>query len=187
MTSAVVRRRPLPNADYLVSILTYEDGALFWKTRPVGMFKNARLAAIWNSRWAGTRAGSPMKNGYRMVSVNDTKLLEHRLIHHMVNGPVNFSDEVDHIDHDHTNNHAANLRLCTHAQNLMNQPGRTRCRALPKHVHWSAREGKFKVALRANGRRLSIGTFETLEEAASAANAARKTHHGIFSNSNEAS
>lgn len=179
MTGSIERRRELPSADYLRTILAYKDGKLFWRSRPVASFASTRIANVWNGTWAGKRAGSPMRNGYRMVSIDGTKFLEHRLIHHMVKGPVRAEDTVDHEDHDHTNNREENLRLCTQAKNAMNQPGR-RGDAIPRHVYWSKRERKYKVSMRADGRQHFIGTYGSLSEASTAAEEARARLHGSF-------
>lgn len=121
-----------------------------------------------------------MTNGYRMVAILDTKFLESRLIFHMMIRPLVGRETVDHRDQDHSNNRHNNLRACSHARNLLNQPGRRSPDGLPKHVHWSKRERKYKVSMRADGARHFIGTFSELADAAAAAADARSRLHGEF-------
>lgn len=179
-TKADRKERSIPSAEFLHQRFAYCDGMLFWKARPLSDFRTKRAASSWNARYAGTRAGSPMSNGYRMIAILNTKFLEHRIIFQMMIRPLSHKERVDHVDQDFTNNRHQNLRACSHAQNLMNQPGRRSSACMPKHVYWSAREKKFKVAMRAKGIKHNIGTFKTLEEARSAAEAARMVLHGEY-------
>lgn len=174
------RMKPLPSVEYLKERLVYRDGMLFWQKRPRGDFRTQRACSVWNARYGGKRAGCPMTNGYRLICLNEAKFLEHRVIFHMVKEPLTQFDYVDHRDTDHTNNHDDNLRKCTHAQNLKNQPARQN--ALPKHVCWSKRERKYKVGIRSDGVHHFIGTFADLGDAARAAEEASKRLHGEFRN-----
>lgn len=169
----------LPDAEFLHDRFRYDDGCLFWKARPASDFVTTRAAAVCNANWAGKRAGSVMKNGYRVVSIDGVKYLEHRLIYRMMVGPIDAGQRIDHKDGNCENNRYQNLRACSHAENLMNQPGR-RDGMLPKHVGWSKREQKYKVSMRANGKFLNLGTYGTLSEAAEAADRYRRKFHGEF-------
>lgn len=176
--------KPLPPIEYLRECLEYRDGKLVWLERPEHHpFKDARMRNVWNGTYAGKQAGSEMANGYRLISLDNAKFLEHRIIYHMMRGPLDPSKFIDHIDYDHTNNRIENLRPCSHAENLMNQPGRlSKYGVLPKHVRWSKNERKFKVCMRANGSVHHIGTFETIDAAEAAAAKARQRLHGEFQN-----
>lgn len=172
--------RILPSPEWLRDRLEYRDGGLFWKRRPLEDFASRRTHKGWNTSFAGKRAGSPMSNGYRMVAILGTKFLEHRIIFHMEVRAIQPGETVDHEDQDHTRNDPGNVRACTHAQNLMNQPGRRPGSSLPKHVYWSALEKRYKVQMRANGKVHFIGTFTDLTEASFAASEARSRLHGEF-------
>ena len=184
MTGAISTRihKPMPERRELERLLTFRDGRLYWRRRDRRDFSSDRAMNIWNSRYAGSVAGGAMSNGYRLISIGNSKYLEHRIIFHMIVRDLLPAECVDHIDLDQTNNSPTNLRACTHAQNLMNQPGRRPHGSLPKHVSWSKRERKFKVGFRANGKQHHIGTFATVAEADEAARAARAALHGEFSN-----
>ena len=171
----------MPDAAYLRSILEYRDGQVFWKPRDVARFRNERLSKIWNSCWAGKRAGGPMSGGYRMIAVDGVRFLEHRVIHHAFIRPLEHGQEVDHINCDRSDNRIENLRACTHAENSMNQPGRRDGR-VPKHVCWSKSEKKYKVRMRVNGTALNLGTYDTLEEASEFAHRYRCELHGDYAN-----
>lgn len=174
--------KPMPDRGYLHECLRYEDGRLFWRNRPEHHFRSHKAWAIALATASGRRAGSPMRNGYRLIHLDGQKYLEHRLIYHMLISPLEEQQRVDHIDHDHTNNRWQNLRACSHAENAMNQPGRPSKYGTPKGVHWSVREQKYKVAMRAGGKVHFVGTFATLEAASDAAHAARLRLHGQFAN-----
>jgi hypothetical protein len=49
-----------------------------------------------------------------------------------------------------------------------------------KGVVWDKNKKRYRVRFRAEGARLSFGYFKTLDEARSAVQAARITHHGEF-------
>lgn len=175
MTGRVDRRRALPSQEALSRLFRYEDGALYWLPRN----ETSGRVRHWNSRFAGQRAGGVQPNGYRAVCIENVRFLEHRLIYQMILGAVPAEAEIDHRDTDRLNNRIENLRACLHAQNAMNS-GPRGTRDLPKHVYWSALEGRYKVKLRANGRTHNIGTFLSLDEASRAAADARARLHGEF-------
>ena len=179
MSQSLKSRRALPDQSYLRECFRCENGRLYWRSRPRSHFETERAHKIFNTRYAQARAGSPMSNGYRAVALAGSKFLEHRVIYKLINGAFDEGMIVDHIDQDHTNNSIHNLRLCTPAMNHANRPGWS-SRRLPKNVHWSKSEQKYKVSLRANGNRFNIGTYENLADAEAAAAKARRELHGQF-------
>jgi len=65
----------------------------------------------------------------------------------------------DHIDHDGLNNRRSNLRLCTRAQNNMNQRPRRGKKSKYKGVGWNSKRKVFCVGIRWRGKRIHIGRF----------------------------
>jgi hypothetical protein len=119
-----------------------------------------------------------MSNGYLMVAMGGTKLLLHRLVYAWHGGELTPDDVVDHIDGNPANNRIQNLRACSRAENQWNRRTKT---SLPKGVHWSKREQRYKVSIRAKPATHFIGTYKTLDEASAAAAEAKAKYHGEFS------
>mgnify|MGYP003467265442 FL=1 len=124
-------------------------------------------------RRAGDRLGYVRPDGYRMISVNGRWEYEHRLAW-LISAGVSPTDEIDHINGARADNRLANLRPCTRSQNMMNT--QKRGTILDK------RSGKWRAALRVQGRRIWLGTFATEAEAAAAYARGVTVYHGEFGN-----
>jgi hypothetical protein len=89
-------------------------------------------------------------------------LLMHRLI---MDAPVGLC--VDHIDHDPLNNTRGNLRLATNAQNQANRQKVTAASGY-KGVAFHKPNGRWRAAIRHNGKNHHLGVYDTPEEASAA-------------------
>ena len=89
---------------------------------------------------------------------------------------------VDHINGDGLDNRRANLRICTHAENMRNK--RTRNKLGAKGVHQHGR--KFYATIERDGARLRLGPFATADEAGAAYAAAAQELHGEFAAAQDA-
>jgi hypothetical protein len=87
----------------------------------------------------------------------------------------------DHIDCNGLNNRRNNLRAATRAQNGQNRCGWA-ASGLPKGV--SAHHTRFRAGIRVNKKRLHLGVFETIHEAAAAYDEAAKKYFGEFARLN---
>ena len=86
---------------------------------------------------------------------------------------------VDHINGNRLDNRKANLRVCTHAQNMRNRAlAGGRWKGLCKD------RGRWRVVVVVDRKRHRIGTFDTQEEAARAYDAAALRLHGEFARLN---
>lgn len=110
------------------------------------------------------------------VSVGDGLALAHRVIWKMVYGTE--PAEIDHRDGDPSNNRLSNLREATRSQNLANRRKR-HGKLLPKGVQ-ATPHGRFRAEIHARGKTLSLGNFQTPEEAAHAFQVAASAMHGEF-------
>jgi hypothetical protein len=115
------------------------------------------------------------ENRYATRSVNRggvrTNIQMHRLI---LASPAEMA--VDHINGDGLDNRRANLRLCSHAENMRNKRGANKLGA--KGVHQHGR--KFYATIERDGERKRVGPFDTVEEAGAAYAEMARYLHGDF-------
>lgn len=88
--------------------------------------------------------------------------------------------EVDHADGDGLNNQRANLRVCTHAENLRNQKLNKANTSGYKGVTWDARSGKWQAQIKFWQRHYVLGHFVNLEDAARARAEAERELFGDY-------
>jgi hypothetical protein len=104
----------------------------------------------------------------------------HRLLMGFPEGLV-----VDHINHDPLDNRKSNLRVITRQQNFQNKKGaQINSKSGIRGVVWSKQKKKWTAQYKLNGKRVHVGTFNSVEEAEKAVKEARKKHLP-FSNEGE--
>jgi hypothetical protein len=128
----------------------------------------------------GDAAGTVDKsNGYYKIQINKKMYRLHRLVWIYHNGDIPDEISVDHIDGNKANNRIENLRLATHTENMQNSKIRSDNTSGIKGVR-ILKNGKLVAEIKVNGKRLWLGTFNTLEEAEAVVIAARNNLHGEF-------
>jgi hypothetical protein len=123
--------------------------------------------------------GTVREDGYRYIGVNYGHYRAARLAYLYMVGewpPV----VVDHIDLDRANDRWKNLRPATHPQNQANVGRRANNTSGRKGVTWEKQTRKWRAAIRAGGRRETLGRFASLEAAAAAYADAARRHFGEF-------
>lgn len=162
---------PLPDCSVLDDFFDYnpETGYLTWKNS----------LSLKPHEFVGTEVGTVLNTGYRQVCLNYKRYLVHRLI-----WKIYYREEpppiLDHIDGDRLNNKISNLRAATPAQNSRNCAGK-RISHLPRGVDINTRGGKpYLARINVGGKKISLGQFETVEEAAAAYIQAAKAHFGDY-------
>lgn len=122
--------------------------------------------------------GYKHSQGYLSTSVGKKAYLLHRLIWFMKTG--NWPNQIDHIDHDRSNNRWKNLREVKSRDNQLNcskscnnTSGVTGVRTLPS--------GKFCAYIMAHRKQISLGSYERIEDAISARKQA-EIDYGFHSN-----
>ena len=153
----------------LKELLDYDPstGVFTWRER-------SDVGQGWNTRFAGTRAGSA-SGRYRQIRVLKKKYYEHRIAWLWVAG--SWPNEIDHVDCNGLNNRWGNLRTCTPRENRANsRPGNT---ALG--LKGVARDGnKYAARIGDGGITAYLGSFETKEEAHAAYRAKAVEVFGAF-------
>ena len=112
-----------------------------------------------------------------MVDGRVKSVLMHRLIMHCPEGML-----VDHINGNGLDNRRANLRICTHNDNMKNQVVHRINKLQAKGVYLPKGKKRYKATITFNGRKIRLGTFGTVEEAAAAYKGAAMALAGEFAN-----
>ena len=137
------------------SMFRYEpsSGHVYWK---VGKF-------------AGRRAGSLHKTvGYRQINTGKKYVYEHRVIMLLVHGSLPKGIQVDHINHDRSDNRLENLRLVTHTENGRNAKKISTNTTGVTGVTFCKLTGRYQAQMHMKGKCKYLGQYDTLEEAATA-------------------
>lgn len=144
-----------------------ETGVIRWRNRPASHFPTAANADEWNTQHAGTAAFvAPDASRYCRAEV---RFNGHRL--RLTAGRVAFALHhgwvpriVDHIDGDTANNRAANLRAAGDAQNMWNRR-RGKDRGDVPRGAYETRIGRWRASANQHGRKVHLGTFDTMWQA----------------------
>ena len=118
--------KPLPSQAEIQASFSYDliNGGLRWKV-------NRRRDLI------GTVAGTPGPYGHMSIKYKQVSYRAHRLVWMYVYGEDPGEYELDHINHDPTDNRIENLRMVTHKENHQNRKVKHDKRKY--HREWKAR------------------------------------------------
>ncbi|MGD0596173.1 MAG: AP2 domain-containing protein [Sedimentisphaerales bacterium] len=112
-------------------------------------------------------------------------ILMHRQIFFTLSKRSASNGLVDHRNTDSLDNRKANLRLATHSQNSCNsRRDKSNTYSRYRGVSFSKRKQKWFAAIRANGRKLWLGYFDSELAAARAYDEAAKKYHGEYATLN---
>lgn len=101
-------------------------------------------------------------------------------MHRQIMGRIPSGLFVDHVNRNGLDNRRANLRVCTKAQNTMNQKLRADNSSGYKGVRLFKKVGKWRACITIDGREKSLGLFFTPEEAKGAYERAALEYFGKF-------
>jgi hypothetical protein len=160
--------------NYLKDRLHYnpKSGVFTWKPK-AGATPAERG---WNTRYAGTVAGSVQPNGYLYIGIGGRIIQAHRLAWLYVAGSWP-KDQIDHADLNKLNNAFNNLRAATPSQNMANMRGRAASGF--KGVTATA-ANRWVAHIRDGPRTVYLGTYDTPEEAHAAYAGAARMKYGKF-------
>jgi hypothetical protein len=126
---------------------------------------------------AGAIAGGPRPDGYWYISVCGRRFLAHRLAFLVMTGRAPERD-IDHINGNRSDNRWGNLRDVTVQMNRQNQrQPKSASTSKLLGAFYDPRCGRWYSNIRANGRRVPLGRFDTAEQAHAAHMSAKRRLH----------
>lgn len=151
--------------NYLRSRLRYDpqNGRMFW-------LPHASMSKKWLTRYSGKEALTRIDaEGYLTGKIDGVQLKAHRVAWAIHSGEWP-NGQIDHINGIRSDNRISNLRVVTHQENHRNK-------AMPNtntsgFCGVNARGNTWIATIRVKGKQIYLGTFERLEEAISAREAA---------------
>lgn len=118
------------------------------------------------NRMAGSISGAIHNKGYVQITVDKKNYLAHRLVWFYVHGywPKN---QIDHINRNKKDNRIKNLSDVTNSINQHNIGVRSHNSSGFTGVYKSSRSRKWIATIEINGKKHCLGTFDSINEAAS--------------------
>jgi hypothetical protein len=122
------------------------------------------------------------KDGYHMIKLfsNENRIIfsVHRLVYQHYGTDFDPTLTIDHIDGNKNNNHISNLRMATRQEQIFNTKVRKNnilgVKGVQKHGN------KYRATINIDGKRIRLGTFDTIEEARQAYETKAQELHGEF-------
>ena len=166
------RAKKLPSFDLVDQILEYnpENGFFFWKTNR------------GNNKIKDTMAGRITSTGYRYISIDNKSYAAHRLAFLLHTGKDPHPYEVDHINHDKTDNSFENLRKATVQQNSSNRQRGSNNSSGHKSITFMDRQplNPYMVCISQKNKSHHLGSFPTLDAAIEARDKKGREIYGEF-------
>lgn len=142
-----------------------DTGKLFWRISPSRAIK------------AGTEI-TYQNDGYLRVRLRGKGYFAHKIIWDLLypNDPILPGGEIDHIDHNRTNNRPDNLRKVAGVDNRKNKSKDVRNSSGVTGVGWHSYHKKWQAKISVDGRRVYLGLFHSKDEAIAARTAAERKY-----------
>lgn len=152
--------------------LKYRDGNLYW------------LVTRNNRVQAGSLAGTISDEGYVKVMIRKKAYHAHRIIWEMHYGKIPEGMEVDHINHDRTDNRIENLRLVTKQVNMKNKSSYSNNKSGVTGVSWHSKKKKWVAQIQCNKKKMMLYEGDNFDDAVKARNEAEielnfHKNHGV--------
>lgn len=121
----------------------------------------------------------PSTKGYIITEIDNHQVSLHR---YLLNPLPEM--QIDHINHDKSDNRRNNLRVVSQNENQWNMGPTAQNTSGVKGVAWNKRNKKWVAFIYHRGNRYHLGTFDNKEDAISARHAAEEKYYGEYSYAN---
>ena len=156
------------------------NGLLRWRPRPESDFINKSQYKRWGTKFVGQPPGSMYPTGYVSIKLYGKPHLAHRIIWQMNHGEIPDGFQIDHINGNPRDNRISNLRLATHTENTRNRKLSKYNTSGYKGVSHSPVGKRWRSRIRIGTKRIGLGSYDNIEDAAAAYAEAAKRYHGEF-------
>ena len=155
--------------EYLKECLDYspETGIFTKKVRPRKHFNTDLSHKRINIRDNGKQAGNLSDGGYIRICIDYKSYRAHRLAFLYMEGYLP-TKEIDHINHERSDNRWANLRVAGRQENAKNQTKRVDNTSGYTGVSFCKKSSKWTARLKHDGKYLFLGYFNKIEDAINA-------------------
>lgn len=155
-------------------------GIFRWIPRDRKWFCSDRAWKIWTTKYEMRQAGwlCNFKEGYKARLIGFPKsnsILAHRAAWAWMTGGWP-QDQIDHIDHDPTNNRWSNLRQVNNQGNHFNRPRQKNNKSGFTGVCWHKASKKWHSRIKISGKDITLGFYDDLDEAVNARKLANKRY-----------
>lgn len=132
---------------------------------------------ILRDRWGNEtpllkKVGTLRDDGYLEINIFDTVYKSHRLAFLYMMG--RWPNEVDHINGQRSDNRWCNLREVDKHENMKNRGINRNNKSGTSGITWFAQTGQWRVRISFDNTRISLGLFDTIDEAVAARKGAER-------------
>lgn len=164
--------------DNNIDITTYDYGVINYKDKEV-LFDKEDFDKINKLHWIVNT------NGYATANSRSGKHDSIYLHKYIMN--ANSNETVDHINGDPFDNRKSNLRVVTTQQNAMNHAIHSNNTSGVSGVNYDTTHNKWVARIGYKMKRISLGYFDSFEDAVSARKVAEEKYYGEYSRNNSQS
>lgn len=140
-------------------------------------------ASRGNQTNPGDGAGYTRHDGYLILVLDRRIYLGHRVAWFYVHDE--WPHEIDHINGDPADIRITNLRPVTRSQNMMNMKLLSRNTSGYKGVSWDRRSAKWQSYITIDNRKISLGYYQQIGDAAAARRAGEAKYFGEYARDGE--
>lgn len=156
-----------------------KTGVFIWRERTEDMFSDSpsvsakTKCATFNSQRSGKEAGYLDARGYGRITILKKSYLAHRLAWLLTYREWP-KDQIDHIDHNPSNNALSNLRSVSASENNRNRSLHSGNKVGAFGVFWHRETGKWAALIGVGGKKIWLGVHSSLNDAIAARKEAEK-------------